>query len=68
MNDDEIFFIADLGENPTILINGKEEPIPRYVVWNKPAAKMVEKSDDLPFLLEKYGLSMLHVLKYKPFL
>ena len=37
MNDDEIFFIADLGENPTILINGKEEPIPRYVVWNKPA-------------------------------
>lgn len=64
---DDVFFIADLGESPTILIDGKEEPIPRYAVWNRQIVKIVEKGDDLPFLLEKYGLSMIHVLNYKPF-
>ncbi len=68
MKDDEIFFIADLGEEPTISINGKEEPIPRYAVWNRQTAKIMEQGDDLSFLLGKYGLSMVHVLKYKPFL
>lgn len=65
MNDEETFFIADLGECPEIFINGQSEKIPRYVVWNKVAIKIVEQSDDLPYLLDKYHLSRLHVLKYR---
>lgn len=68
MNDeDDTFFIADLGECPTVCIHGKPERIPRYAVWNRPAARIVDTGDDLPALLEKYRLSMVHVMKYKPF-
>ncbi|EEO27893.1 hypothetical protein [Oxalobacter paraformigenes] len=65
MNDEETFFIADLGERREIFINGQTEKIPRYVVWNKAATKIVEQSDDLSYLLDKYRLSRIHVLKYR---
>ena len=61
-------WIADLGEDPEILINGKAELIHRYAVWNSSQTGVIETSDDLDYLLEKYKLSMNHVIRYKPFL
>ena len=55
-------YIADLGPSPSVFFNGKYEPIYRYAVWNDTKTKILEYSDDLQFLRDKY------VLTYKSFM
>ena len=52
---EDYIFIADLGPSPSVYFNGKEEPIFRYAVWNDTKTKILEYSNDLPYLLNKYG-------------
>ena len=60
-------WIADLGESPEIFLNGKTETIPRYAVWKKSETRIIETSDDLGYLLSKYELSRVHVIRYHSF-
>ncbi len=66
---EDIIYIADFGPSPSVFFNGKDEPIYRYAVWNDTKTKILEYSDDLPFLREKYGHDKpVKVLTYKPFM
>ena len=65
---EDIIYIADLGENPSLFINGKEESIHRYAVWNETKTRIVEFSSDLGYLRDKYGEKKLRILSYKPFM
>ena len=66
---EDYIYIAGPGTSPSVFFNGKYEPIYRYAVWNDTKTKILEYSDDLPFLREKYGHDkQVKVLTYKPFM
>lgn len=65
----DIIYIADLGENPSVFINGKDEPIYRYAVWNDSKTRIIDCSDDLDGLRNQYGRDkQIEILTYKPFM
>ena len=68
-DNNDIIYIADLGESPCVYINGKDEPVYRYAVWNDSKTRIIDYSDDLEFLRDKYGRDkQIRVLTYKPFM
>ncbi|ARQ78316.1 hypothetical protein [Oxalobacter formigenes] len=68
-DNNDIIYIADLGESPFVYINGKDEPVYRYAVWNDSKTRIIDYSDDLEFLRDKYGRDkQIRVLTYKPFM
>ena len=68
-DNNDIIYIADLGESAFVYINGKDEPVYRYAVWNDSKTRIIDYSDDLEFLRDKYGRDkQIRVLTYKPFM
>lgn len=47
---EDYIYIADLGPGLSVFFNGKYEPVYRYAVWNDTKTKILEYSDDLPYL------------------
>lgn len=56
-----VLFISDLGETQTVQNNGEEISIGQYAVWAPISGttrhQIVEVSDNLDYLMEKYNIS-----------